>query len=397
MSHDTRIASKTQTQPSDNIHRHPRYKHTTASVLAIVAGIILALASATINALYGWSRSDIQASQATWAAVSVAASIILALAPSALLKAIRAGSLAGGLTALLAIALCGSYSFTCAIGASAGQRLSAQATQTDTEGTRVRLQTAYKTAQDALQALPAFTATVAELDAKITALRQTPGANNCEKIDGPISKRVCPEAAALEVERARATRREALQTTMAEASSDLATLGPAKPANTDAAAISGYLAVAGVQLSTDALNRWLALLAVALVEFGGGLAFALSSVLREPFPTALAERTEANVSTPTKLQAVDTAPDVKEMDARTAPLPVSNGTPPKLVVPDSFSGRLLELVRGQGGELYSGHRALGRALGCSAGHVGNLLRDLTNAGAVTVQATKMGTVVRLAA
>ncbi|MBA2125869.1 hypothetical protein DLM45_06485 [Hyphomicrobium methylovorum] len=234
MSHDTRIASKSQTKPSDNIHRHPRYKHTTASVLAIVAGTTLAVASATINALYGWSRSDILASQATWAAVSVAASVILALAPSALLKAIRAGSLAGGLIALLAIALCGSYSFSAAIGASAGQRLSAQATQTDTEGTRVRLQTAYKTAQDALQALPASTATVAELDVKIAALRQTPGANNCEKIDGPISKRVCPEAAGLQVDRAKESHREELQAVMADASRDLATLGPAKPANTDA-------------------------------------------------------------------------------------------------------------------------------------------------------------------
>lgn len=135
---------------------------------------------------------------------------------------------------------------------------------------------------------------------------------------------------------------------------------------------------------------------MALVEFGGGLAFAQSSVLREPFPTALAEHTEANVPTPTKLQAVDTAPDA-EIEVRPPLKLVSNTTPQKLTVANTFSGRLLELVKDRGGELYSGHRALGRALGCSAGHVGNVLRDLTNAGAVTVQATKMGTVIRLAA
>jgi DNA-binding transcriptional regulator YhcF (GntR family) len=55
------------------------------------------------------------------------------------------------------------------------------------------------------------------------------------------------------------------------------------------------------------------------------------------------------------------------------------------------------LLNERGGELYSGHRALGRALGCSPAHVGNVLRELANAGSVTVQATKMGTVVRLAA
>ena len=63
----------------------------------------------------------------------------------------------------------------------------------------------------------------------------------------------------------------------------------------------------------------------------------------------------------------------------------------KLVVPDSFSGRLLMLLNERGGDVF-GHRALGRALGCSRAHVGNVLRELANAGSVTVQATKMGTV-----
>lgn len=76
---------------------------------------------------------------------------------------------------------------------------------------------------------------------------------------------------------------------------------------------------------------------------------------------------------------------------------VSNPAPAKMVVPDTFGGRLMVLLKDRGGELYSGHRALGRALGCSAGHVGNVLRELSGSGLVTVQATKMGTVVRLAA
>lgn len=201
----------------------------------------------------------------------------------------------------------------------------------------------------------------------------------------------------VEVERAKSARREELQATMADANRDLAKLGPAKVANTDASTISVYLKVAGVDLSTDALNRWLALLAVALVEFGGGLAFALSSVLREPVAMALAEHIDDQVSKPAQSPVVDTVENgPKILDGYDQP-DVSNSAPPKMVVPDTFAGRLMVLLKDRGGELYSGHRALGRALGCSAGHVGNVLRELAGAGHVTVQATKMGTVVRLAA
>lgn len=192
-------------------------------------------------------------------------------------------------------------------------------------------------------------------------------------------------------------RRKELQATMASASRDLAKLGPAKVANTDASAISNYLEVAGVQVSTDAINRWLALLAVALVEFGGGLAFAVSSVLRDPVQVEQIERVDGQVSNATKSLGVDTV-EVSPITLDEGNQPdVSNPAPTKMVVPDTFGGRLMVLLNDRSGELYSGHRALGRALGCSAGHVGNVLRDLASAGHVTVQATKMGTVVRLAA
>lgn len=184
---------------------------------------------------------------------------------------------------------------------------------------------------------------------------------------------------------------------MAEATRDLKKLGTPKVANTDASAISGYLKVAGVELSTDALNRWLALLAVALVEFGGGLAFAVSSVLRDPIQAGATERTEHQVSNPAKSPVVDAVENGPKTLGGLDQPDVPNTGPTKMVVPDTFGGRLMVLLKDRGGELYSGHRALGRALGCSAGHVGNVLRELSGAGHVTVQATKMGTVIRLAA
>ncbi|MFT3732854.1 MAG: hypothetical protein QM780_15775 [Hyphomicrobium sp.] len=398
MSHHTRIASKLQTNLPDTINRLDRYKHTPWSALALTAGLTLGLASASTNVLYGWHRYDGDIGyQLTWAAVSVAASAILALGPTALLKSIKARSLAGSIVASIAIALTGSYSLTAAIGASAGQRLSAQVSQTDTGGTRARLQTAYQTAKDDLAGLLPVSATVAELDAKIDALKQTPGANGCTAIDGPVTRRVCPEASALEVEKARASRREELQAKMTNADDGLKELGPSKPANTDATAISGYLAVAGITISVAAINQWLALLAVAVVEFGAGLAFALSAILREPVMAPVTTKPKDMASRPVPQLAVESQEAPKQIEARPALKVVSNRALRKRTVDKSFGGRLLKMVGERGGELYSGHRALGKALGCSSGHVANVLRELTAAGQVTVEANKMGTVIRLAA
>jgi hypothetical protein len=127
------------------------------------------------------------------------------------------------------------------------------------------------------------------------------------------------------------------------------------------------------------------------------LVFAVSTVLRDPVQAEPIERVDGQVSNGIQSPSVDTVEvSPKTLDGQDQP-DVSNLGPAKMVVPDTFSGRLMVLLKDRGGELYSGHRALGRALGCSAGHVGNVLRDLASAGHVTVQATKMGTVVRLAA
>lgn len=387
---------QSRTQVFDTNNRPDRYKHTTGSILALTAGLTFGLASAATNACYGFHRFEELPYQLTWAAVSVAASAILALGPTALLKSIKAKSLAGSIVAAAAIGLTGSYSFSAAIGASAGQRISAQVSQDDTDGTRARLQTAYQTAKDELGHLQTVSATTAELDAKIAALKQTPGANGCSKIDGPISKRVCPEATGLEVDKARAARREELQATMANTDDGLKKLGPVKPANTDAVAISGYLGMAGINAPTDALNRWLALLAVAVVELGAGLAFALSSILREPLTATATTKPKDRASSP-----VPQLVEGQEVETKRTAAPklkvVSNRTSQKRAVDKSFGGRLLKMVGERGGELYSGHRSLAKALGCSTGHVANVLRELSSAGRVTVEATKMGTVIRLAA
>lgn len=397
MTLDSIAASKSPTKSPDGCHRKFQSLDDPAASLAITAGIVLALASAATNAIYGWQRSETLPSQITWSAVSVAASIILALAPTAFLKAVKARSIAGAVVAVIALALCGTYSFSAAIGASSGQRMTAESTSTEDARARTRFQTAYDGAQAELETL-ALTRPAAELEALITQIKATPGANGCVGTpDGPISRKACAEAATVAIELGRAQRRAELETKTAEASRGLEELGRPKIANSDAVAIVDYLAVAGIHVTVEELNRWLALLAVALLDFGGGLAFAVAAVLREPSLNMPVEHNAQPERTVPKITVVDTVDELNEIEARQGVQQVSTTKVRKLVVPEDFGGRLISLLNDRGGEVYSGHRALGAALGCSPSHVGNVLRELSDAGRVIVKATKTGTVVKLAA
>ena len=69
---------------------------------------------------------------------------------------------------------------------------------------------------------------------------------------------------------------------MDRAAADLAkTATPAKVANSDAAALAGYLAALGWPVEPDVLNRLLALLAVLVIELGGGASLAIGMALNE--------------------------------------------------------------------------------------------------------------------
>ncbi|MGE0056005.1 MAG: helix-turn-helix transcriptional regulator [Hyphomicrobium sp.] len=398
----TTIATSAPTNSRDSFHRQIRYRHTLASLTASLAGLTLFAASASTNALYGWAKSDFLPQQLTWAAVSVAASVILAIAPSAFLQAIRARALAGAIMASLAFCLCGSYSLTAAIGASAGYRMTAQSEQDTQSGKRQRLERSYAAANSELAKL-ASARPVGELSARISALKMTPGANGCTKEpDGPISRKVCKEVADLEIEHARAQRRGKLEVQAADASAELSHLGSSKVANTDATALSGYLAVAGVPLSVDALNRWLALLAVALVEFGGGIAFALAQLLRverqdasqtPPRPSFRAtsryslEHMEHGLA-PSEPDSTDFLELAKQSEGGTADVP-------KLVIADDLPGRVVELVRSHGTQLMGSHRTFATALGCSHTQVARVLSDLEAAGTISLTKGKSGTVIQL--
>jgi hypothetical protein len=125
---------------------------------------------------------------------------------------------------------------------------------------------------------------VAEVEADITKLlAENPRAGDCHLMDGPVSRSVCPQVAALNGEIARTRRRAELQAVIAgltDAMPASAAVGAADPASS---AISTYLAALGIVVPADVLARWLTLVPVLALELGAALAAVLmDAVAAEP-------------------------------------------------------------------------------------------------------------------
>jgi hypothetical protein len=141
----------------------------------------------------------------------------------------------------------------------------------------------------------------AELQALMDGIKQDPRSGDCVAIQGSTKMR-CPKVAEWRTEKARAEKRERLtadltlwidekgrsdlrdklQSEMKSASAELAQLGPAKVVNSDAQALASYLAAVGLKTTPDQINKLLVILAVLVIECGGGLALAVGMSLAYP-------------------------------------------------------------------------------------------------------------------
>ena len=194
-----------------------------------------------------------------------------------------------------------------------------------------RAQAAYDRAQAELDQLNAATPG-AELQALIDAanadLAKLPGTRSVAELEA-LMKRVCPARTALNgqakaacpkydvelgrawekqrlvsriteltndigrVEQRQVERQEKLKTEMDTAAADLAHAGSAKVANSDVQALAAYLQGLGLSIDADRVNKLLVLLAVLVIECGGGLSLAVGMALSDR-PATERERGAAN-------------------------------------------------------------------------------------------------------
>jgi hypothetical protein len=276
---------------------------------------------------------------------------------------------------LLALVLAGTYSVTAALGSAAGGRANAATQETAVSDVRTRAQVAYDAAKAEVAMLkPARP--VAELEAMragwLRAYRNQPWV--------------------LEPELARAKRRAELEAKIEREAAKLASTNPAKVANSDAKALARYVAAIGFEITADRLNDLLVLLAVLMIEAGGGLSLAVGMALSGPSRTL----TTASPST------VSDEPG----QPRTAPAALSEAFPPPTTVSRTdrpmLTGSLspneadiLDALAVAGGKA-EGVRRLAAKIGRPRSTVSDECRRLAAAGLLTMNRGRHGTLLSLA-
>jgi hypothetical protein len=358
---------------------------------AYFSAAIFTGASGTINVTYGWQKGGDLAASLTWAAVAAAVAIVFALSWPALIRSLEARRWSAALVALVALVLAGSYSVTAALGSAAGGRANAAITETATADARKKAQDAYDAAKSELAILkPARP--VAELEAIVA---RNPEAGGRCAIQNGTGRLVCPPHP-LVPELARAKRRAELEAKMEREVTKLANTSPTKQANSDAQTLARYLQALGVNTTPEHLNDLLVLLAVLMIEAGGGLSLALGMALSAP-PVARAEaRMDGRCSAPEHLRTPQhTAPNAQAHTPTEHPnTAVRTPDHPRPMAVRPAPG-VAEWLAQQGGRAETSRRRLATALGRSPSAVHDELRRLAASGAITMTAGPRGTLLAL--
>jgi hypothetical protein len=393
--------------------------------IAYAAAALFTAASGITNIVYGWQKGSDLPGSLVWAGVSAGVAIIFALSWPAVIKSFEARRYSAALIAVVALLLSGAYSLTAALGSAAGGRMNAAATETATTEARKMAQTAYDTVKgelDALNTLKPANAIQTQIEATRAELAKLPTSRSVAELEA-LMRRACPSGAALkgqvkiscpkyDVELARAwersrltakvvelskdaeraeqrhvERRDRAQAAMDKASTELARIQPARVANSDAKALTRYLGALGLEIGPDRLNDLLVLLAVIMVEVGGGLSLAVGMALSDG-RVALEGLREgfggrASGATATMVR--------QALDIPGSSLPVRPSPKPRR----SARVGLLELLASAKGPLRVRQEGLAEALGVTSARVRQVLKDLVSAGTIRVRTSVAGTTITL--
>jgi hypothetical protein len=200
---------------------------------------------------------------------------------------------------------------------------------------------------------------------------------------------VCAPPAALTAELGRTKRRAELEAALGKASAELTKIGPTRQANSDARTLARYLQAFGVNTEPEHLNDLLALLAVLVVECGGGLSLALGMALSAPpagpaHARAVNQHSEPDHCTPRQANAAAIPPNTHAEQPE---------HPRSITVPPPSS--VVEWLRQQGGSAETSRRRLATAFGRSPSAVHEELRRLANSGTITMTSGRRGTLIAL--
>jgi hypothetical protein len=402
--------------------------------LCYTAAGIFSLASGGTNLIYGWNKGTDLPSSLVWAAVSLGVSIVFASSWPAFIRSIDAKHWSRAVMVLVALLITGAYSVSAAVGSAMGGRTGAAIEAKDAENRKAKAQATWDAAKAELDALttakPASdlqalidnakadlaklpaSRPIAEIEALIRGAAMHPNrGGGCTAVNGSL-RMSCPK---LEAEKARAAQRDRMtanimvwtteiaradqrraelrekaKAAMDKAADELAKVGPAKVANSDAVALAGYLQGLGLNIDADRANKLLVLLAVLVIECGGGLALAVGMALGDS--ARHAPETQKRDGVPTATLGVSLG--VPSACHQAFPAFQSRTVQQQHAQTEPLDQRLLRLIVERGGTLTAGQREIGRLIGVSASHAHRLLHDLFGAGVISLAPGRTGTVVK---
>ena len=407
------------------------------------------------------SKGDRPATSLVWAGVAGAVAIVFALSWPALIRSVDAKRYSAALIALVAMLLSGAYSVTAALGSRSrrtGQcrgyrdghhgrpqqgagRLRHRQGRTGSPGrrqTRGRDPGADRdhqgragqvagrpicgrsrgVAQRRPSAIPSATAAPWSMARWRSPARSwtasSPGRASASAW-GPRSLPWLEDAG--EAEQRVQEQRTAARAAMDKASGELARIQPGKQANSDAVALSRYLVAVGLHMTPDRLNDLLVLLAVLMIEAGGGLALAVGMALQVParelcggVPKHRASDSRQLVSRLRQRRDGQCTPTVqpsrrrprantgrrRSLDMASGARTCATHMAGPVGVQLGLAGEILDRLRLSGGRT-EGVRCLAGQLGRARSTVSDECHRLVEAGRLTMTRGRRGTVLALAA
>jgi hypothetical protein len=295
--------------------------------------------------------------------------------------------------AAIALVLTGSYSLTAALGSASGGRTDAAVSEMVTADARAKAQAAYDTAEAELDGLKP-SRPIGELEALLAT--QAPG-RNC-RYQVTRGGRTCSPPTGLAAELGRARRRAELEGKIDTTRTEFERIAAPKQANSDAAALAGYLAALGQKVQTEGVNRLLVLLAVLVIECGGGLALAVGMSLSEHRGQRVREQVFTNVPPLRSPMSVANTANTGDKGIRTRSERSPNAAvfaPVRSCSRKAVREALIAALRERGGPLQSSIRRLAHQLGTTPTTLHTVAGELTAAGVVSVVAGRRGSVFRL--
>lgn len=338
----------------------------------LVASLTLLAASATCNALFGFSLATTTIEAAVLVGASVAADVLKSFAPIAFHCAVRDRDVLTGFSALCLIGVTALYSGLAALGFAASIRDANTAERQAAINTAADTRAQLKSARSELAGLGTVRP-VKSLAAEIHTVETKPGilinGKPCGgQLNGPVTKEHCPKRGRLIADLATAERAADLRTTVARLETALNQAGAVPvAADPQAAALGTYLAALGWTTTADELRPWLVGVVVLLVELGSlfGLLIATGGHHR---------------------RSTQVQPQVLREPPLDQPGPSTRS---------SVEQAVLMLVRKQGGSVRRSERGLAQLIGTSRSTARRALNSLAAAGAIATAAGASGTEITL--